>query len=1434
MTAKRMTMAGAIACALALGGCADDRGSISQVQTNVVSKDIFDGSWYISSTVIDVDYEASSLGTYEGDSADDWSLTNNPWNQRAINYNIARIRWVIDENFLYAYRDYELVQMTQDDGDPAGEPTDPTKLGEPLAVYAIESHFDLQRAYNPTTGEEMNVLTENATDKRWYERKYMRVDWSQNLSTSYLFGTRELYELFGYFRREPAGFQLEEGSIFPESWKPTFRRNSCAGWDDTSEGCEAQDRDHAGDYAKDELYYMSFVNQEIFTPGDVPDPFGRGIVPWCASVYGDAPQCTSNLVTVRYSFLKRSPLRQYDPLDYPDETHHGHFAYFRNERPVFDQSSDPGDPQREVTDAWNTTINRHNIWRQWFDADGNRLPYTDRDIRPIAYYTTSDMPYHQIKSSFQIASDWNVIFMEMVRRLRGIDLPADGNGDGKPDYDAWNHNETNSYDCHIVNHAPGGAMTDAREADPTEEEYAQRQDSGDAIHDADFADWRYTEMVGSECVVQARVNSCIREGTNPVGCEERGDSRYKFISYIQQPGTPFLGVATMRGDPLTGEIITGDANIGGPALDGYRTLAMEYIDLAAGNITAEEYLTGENVRDYFERLGRVERPAMPITDFQVAAMSKQDAFAGLPGMENERFRNIFREAAARTAPLRSRDRLPLPGVDMRRRLLESPEGQRLNRALTDNDETLALNGIVQRPTTGASLTDDFVMELSPLVNDVATMDRRQKQRALQYSLRTMEFGPPGYDWSIVRYVDQHRDWPRARIAIELSRQLFIGTESHELGHCLGMRHQFGASADWRNYDDAYYQIAEENPWPLPIEFDDNSDGVVDAQEERNYQEEYLAVKEARDRAGIAAHTASSTMEYTADWYEDENAMGKFDKAAMLFGYGEMAEVYANSDNAAPDEIDPRERRDVWRFFSGGEPCETDAECPFNGAGSRGDELIQGQIEQSCVPNPVHPGGSNICSNFWDALASQNAGGDLSYVPVRYNSCEDLVSSTNSEPGCMPFDRGASFTEVVNNFRERYDRDYLRNNFRRYRRTFSVSSYYGRVWGRNLGLMRDLYGNLWNRYAYDPDFLNDDGPFGFIDQYAASVDIMNFFAQIVSQPDIGSYRWNENRQLYTHFDEFPDNVSAQLSLDLGLAKHPYSTYQDGLTGISKLEKIGIFYDRVWALEAMLVRYWGDDFGTDLTSLTNFYDLFPNELSQLLSGIIRDEPREYGPRVYCEDGGQELECVNPHLQYVDWYRGDCVLGIGSGACRPDPVRVTYAGMDGIDFGASFLSRIYATLFGLMEIPVWYDTSFVNQLDICIEGQGDCFGIRPEMVPCDLDPSSGTYDPDCENSDFVRFSSDEFHRNWVALNVDVAPNSSISEQTIGFDLVREAANASFGWRRIQRALDAGQVPPGFSNTAAAEDERDRLQSRASSLESFMGQILEWQRIFGINYAP
>ena len=53
--------------------------------------------------------------------------------------------------------------------------------GDPVAIYTILSHFDIVREFNTSTGEQSNVISENTSLKPWYEREYMRVEWSTNM-----------------------------------------------------------------------------------------------------------------------------------------------------------------------------------------------------------------------------------------------------------------------------------------------------------------------------------------------------------------------------------------------------------------------------------------------------------------------------------------------------------------------------------------------------------------------------------------------------------------------------------------------------------------------------------------------------------------------------------------------------------------------------------------------------------------------------------------------------------------------------------------------------------------------------------------------------------------------------------------------------------------------------------------------------------------------------------------------------------------------------------------------------------------------------------------------------------------------------------------------------------------------------------------------------
>src|SRR5262249_25158932 len=157
--------------------------------------------------------------------------------------------------------------------------------------------------------------------------------WSKNLLPGYYGQTESLYELFGYFIREPADLFVQEQSDFPDSWKLQFHYMSCEGPDDKARDCRPHDRDLARDYDKGQLYHFSFVHTGILSPGSVPEPFGKGSVPWCTSSYVDAPSCTAAKIFVRNSFLKVSATREYEPVNWVDSRFDRH-GYFRLERPT--------------------------------------------------------------------------------------------------------------------------------------------------------------------------------------------------------------------------------------------------------------------------------------------------------------------------------------------------------------------------------------------------------------------------------------------------------------------------------------------------------------------------------------------------------------------------------------------------------------------------------------------------------------------------------------------------------------------------------------------------------------------------------------------------------------------------------------------------------------------------------------------------------------------------------------------------------------------------------------------------------------------------------------------------------------------------------------------------------------------------------------------
>ena len=186
---------------IAAAGCAQRVPDLDRTQPNKIQKTVFDGEWYYRQTVVDLPYDAGF--TFVGETS-----------------RMERIRFEVSEKFLTAYRTYEYVRDAERPYLLPG-----TKYqGAPIAQFRIQAHFDVQRGYNAATGEQTNVLEENSSDRPWNERKFMRVDWSENLLTNFDFMADGIRQSSSpYYVNDP---------VDPDRWFLGTRDPATGGWKD--------------------------------------------------------------------------------------------------------------------------------------------------------------------------------------------------------------------------------------------------------------------------------------------------------------------------------------------------------------------------------------------------------------------------------------------------------------------------------------------------------------------------------------------------------------------------------------------------------------------------------------------------------------------------------------------------------------------------------------------------------------------------------------------------------------------------------------------------------------------------------------------------------------------------------------------------------------------------------------------------------------------------------------------------------------------------------------------------------------------------------------------------------------------------------------------------------------------------------------------------
>ena len=314
-----------LALALLLASCAEERPAVNRVQPYALDKTLFvgpdlldpsdDPEFWTQGTLIDVGYGAAQDGLFTSTYAQPMS----------------RIRWQITEDLLLGRLAYERIDGS--DGKGAGKATND---GVIVVAYTIEKHFDVVRAYNPTTGEQLNIMEENTADRPWYERRYMRVDWSKNLNTdSYDFDTLSLLGVFGGIEYEPLSYDVTDPS---DENAPLF------------------DLEHG---------YFDVTNKAFAVPGIIDlSHLGWGIDSFPACFLdadfsgGTYPSgtCSPVELTIRQSFRKVEDT-DYEPVDW-DGYRFKAYGGFTVDRYGYARN------YRMTDERWHRFLTRYNIWER--------------------------------------------------------------------------------------------------------------------------------------------------------------------------------------------------------------------------------------------------------------------------------------------------------------------------------------------------------------------------------------------------------------------------------------------------------------------------------------------------------------------------------------------------------------------------------------------------------------------------------------------------------------------------------------------------------------------------------------------------------------------------------------------------------------------------------------------------------------------------------------------------------------------------------------------------------------------------------------------------------------------------------------------------------------------------------------------------------------